>query len=328
MANLSTNFAGLNLKNPLIAASSGKTSTVDKCKQLEEAGIGAIVLKSLFEEQIEMQSKQMLEYAQSAPEAHDYILGYVQSHAVDEYLKMVSEAKAACSVPIIASLNCYKSGTWFDFAQNIQAAGASAIELNIFTITTNPKLMPNDIAATYVDIVAGVAKRVSIPVVVKLGRNFSNIVGMVSSLYAAGAAGVVLFNRYHQPDIDIYAETMTSADIFSHQAEISETLRWTALVAGNVGGMSLASSTGVHTWGDAVKCLLAGASAVQLCSVLYKQGNGAIAPLLNGIEQWMDSKKYMTVGEFKGKLNAFNADDAAMYERAQFMRYFSDRKDE
>ena len=321
---LATRYAGLNLKNPIIAGSSGLTNNISKIKELEKAGIGAVILNSLFEEQISMQSNWLLADGDS-PGANDYISQYVKSHEVADYLELIQQAKLNCRIPIIASINCYKSDSWTEFAHQIEMAGADAIELNIFILSTDINANSEALENEYIRILCKVKETVNIPVTIKLGKQFNNIPGIVNKLYANGAAGVVLFNRFYQPDIDINKLQFVSGQIFSSHSDISDTLRWTAIINGRVPQISIAASTGIHEWDDVIKCILAGASAVELCSTIYQHGNEIIGQVCNSLEEWMNSMNFKSIDAFAGKLNGANIADPSLYERVQFMKYFSNR---
>ena len=325
MALLETNYAGLKLNNPIIIGSSGLTNSGKKNKKLEEAGAGAVVLKSLFEEQINMQVDAMTQ-SSDYPEAADYLRNYLKANQVEGYLSLINETKSLCSFPVIASINCYNTGTWTDFAKKIEEAGADALELNIFYMCTDLTTKANKILDLYSSIVEKTKKHISIPVIVKIGKRFSNIPGMVNLIHIYGAKGVVLFNRYYRTDIDIHKMQIIPGEVFSSPSDLSETIRWTALVSGIVPKISIASSCGIHKWEDIVKCLLAGAGAVQICSTVYKNGIEIIPEMLKGIENWMNEKKYQSISEFQGKLSFSNAENPSMFERSQFMKYFSDKK--
>lgn len=324
MINLETTFAGIPLKNPLIAASSGLTNTVKKIKELEEAGIGAVVLKSLFEEQIENHSEKLSEIT-DYPEAADYLNAYIKMNHVEKYLDLIRSAKSICNIPIIASINCYKLSRWTDFAKSIEEAGADALELNVFVL--NPgEFGDTYLEDSYVNIVRELRKTIRIPVVIKMSKTIGNLPGLVGKLKALGAGGVVLFNRFYQLDIDIKNMEITSGPVFSHPADFSDTLRWTAIVSGRIPDLDIACSFGVHSWEDTIKGILAGAGGIQLCSVLYEQGLDTIQNMLTCMEEWMLQNNYTRLSEFKGKLNYANISNQSLYERVQFMKYFSSYK--
>jgi dihydroorotate dehydrogenase (fumarate) len=319
-----TKYAGLGLRNPLIAGSSGLTSNPEKIKEYEKAGIGAVVLKSLFEEQIEMQSVSLLKES-DFPEAAAYVHEYVKANQVNQYLELIKKTKASCTIPIIASINCYKVDAWIDFAHQIELAGADAIELNVYYMDTGLVYDYEANLAVYVNIIRKVKEVVSIPVIMKIGKSFSNIPAVVHLLKANGADGVVLFNRFYQPDININTMQIVSGNVFSNHSELSDTLRWTAIVSGKIPDISIASSTGVHDWEDVIKCLLAGASVVQMASALYTHGPEIISQILVCIEEWMNQMQYHSLSQFKGRLNYAQTESPNMYERAQFMKYLSNR---
>ncbi|MDD2313873.1 MAG: dihydroorotate dehydrogenase-like protein [Proteiniphilum sp.] len=324
MINLETTFAGLKLKNPLIAGSSGLTNSIQKIQELEEAGIGAIVLKSLFEEQIENHSEKLSQLS-DYPEAADYINTYIEMNHVEKYLDLIRTAKETCSVPIVASINCYKSARWVDFAKTIQQAGADALELNLFVLNAG-EFNDSYLEDTYVNVVRELKKTLRIPLVIKMAKNISNLPGLVGKLKALGADGVVLFNRFYQLDIDIKKLEITAGPVFSNQADFSDTLRWTAIVSGRVPDFDIACSYGVHNWEDVIKGILAGAGGIQLCSVLYEQGPEVIGEILTLMEEWMQQNNYERLEAFKGKLNYANISSPYLYERVQFMKYFSNYK--
>ena len=323
MIDLKTQYAGLTLRNPIIVGSSGLTNNAERNKEFEKAGAGAIVLKSLFEEQIEAQSDALMQ-DQDYPEAMDYIRGYVKANQINDYLNLIRESKQLCTIPIIASVNCYKADAWTDFARQIEEAGADALELNVFFMETDLQRV-TDVEQLYARIIRDVKKSVSIPVIIKLGKNFSNIPALVHTLKVNGADAVTMFNRFYQPDIDINSLQIVSGNVFSSHSDLSETLRWTAIVSGKVPGIDISCSTGVHDWEDVIKCLLAGASTVQMCSALYTHGGEIIAQILTCIEEWMHQVHYESVSQFRGKLSYANIPNPSLYERSQFMKYFSNR---
>lgn len=212
-----------------------------------------------------------------------------------------------------------------EFAREMEKAGADALELNVFFLETD--LIPdyNADAMLYINLICKVKENVSIPVTLKLAKSSSYITALVHTLEVNGADGVVLFNRFYQPDIDINKLQILSGNVFSSHSELSETLRWTGIVSGKIPEISIASSTGIHEWEDVVKCILAGASAVQLCSTLYTHGAGIIPQILTGMEEWMTQKCYSSLEQFRGRLNYLNIPDPTLYERAQFMKYYSNR---
>lgn len=329
MVNLETKYLGLTLKNPLVAASSGLTSSIGKIKELANAGIGAIVLKSLFEEQINNEVSSMLEkdaHNTSYPEAEDYIKNYTRDNTVTKHLELVRKAKEAVDIPIIASVNCVSGAEWTSFAKDFEEAGADAIELNIFYMPTDRNEKPGVVEQLYVDVLKKVKSQVSIPVSVKFGINHSNIIGMADKLKANGARGVVMFNRFYEPDIDLETLELTSSEVFSTPSDIRRTLRWVGIVSSAVTKLDIAASTGIHD-GDAVlKQLLAGATVAQLCSTLYLNGASVVEEILADLDKFMKKWNFKNIDDFRGRLSYKNIPDPLLYERSQFMKYFSNRK--
>ena len=325
MVDMKTQYAGLTLRNPLIVGSSGLTNKAERNKEFEKAGAGAIVLKSLFEEQIEMMSHSLAGSSHHS-EAMDYISHYTRASAVNDYLNLIKETKALCTtIPIIASINCYKPDTWIDFAKQIELAGADALELNIYFLETGEEEGLELSRRIYADLTRKVKAEIHIPVILKISKYYCNIPNLVNILRVNGADGVVLFNRFYQPDIDVNTMQVVSGNVFSSHSDLSDTLRWTAIVSGKVPGISIASSTGVHDWEDVVKCLLAGATAVQMCSALYTHGAEIIPQILTCIEEWMHQANFQSISQFRGRLSYGQDGNRAMYERSQFMKYFANR---
>lgn len=321
MADLSTTYLGLQLRNPLVAASSPLTSSVEKIRELEQAGIGAVVLKSLFEEQISSESSEMMEgiYTGVHTDAYDFLRTKTREYAASRYLELIEAAKKAVAVPVIASLNCVSSGSWTEFASQIQAAGADAIELNVFILPADAKLSSEELEKRYITILDQVRSHVSIPVSMKIGSHFTALASVIRRLSDAGAAGLVLFNRFYRPDVDIERETLKAAAILSQPEETAVPLHWIALMSGEL-RCDLAASTGVWDDAAAIKHLLAGAKAVQLCSVLMKNGLGTVESILSGIGTWMDRKGYANIGAFGGKLCQERSGNPAAYERSQYIK--------
>nr|WP_321451858.1 dihydroorotate dehydrogenase-like protein [uncultured Carboxylicivirga sp.] len=325
MANLETKYLGLTLKNPIIVSSSGLTNSIQKIARVVEAGAGAVVLKSLFEEQINVEINNAIYKGEGVdyPEAIDYIKGYTRDNAVGEYLQLIKDAKAQFDVPIIASINCFSADEWVDFAQQIQESGADALELNVFMVNTDKNSDPAEYEQLYHDVITNVSKVVSIPISIKLGMYFSNLVNVVNKLSVSGAKGVVMFNRFYEPDIDIDKMTITSSEVFSSPHDMQHTLRWVAIMSDKVDNIDISASTGIHDGEAVIKQLLAGASTVQVCSTIYKNGAAVIANIKAELESWMDKKGFSTINDFKGKMNYGTIGDPHLYERAQFMKYFS-----
>jgi len=326
MVNLETTYLGLKLKNPLVAASSGLTGSAGKIKKLEEAGIGAVVLKSLFEEQINNEVSSMLRldvHNVSYPEAEDYIKNYLRHNSLTRHLDLIHEVRQSVSIPVIASVNCISDREWTHFAKDFQEAGADALELNIFYVPVDRFEEPGVIERLYVDVLNKVRKEVTIPVSVKIGLYHSNITGMVYKLKANGAKGVVMFNRFYEPDINLDTLELTSSDIYSSPVEIRHTLRWVGLVTSEVPDIDIAASTGIHDGKAVLKQLLAGAKVAQLCSTLYVNRLDIISSIISEINQFMKSWNFRSIEEFRGRLSYRKIPDPMLYERSQFMKYFS-----
>lgn len=322
MEKLSVRYLGLDLLSPLILSSSRLTSSIDHLKEAEESGAGAVVLKSLFEEQINHHIG-TISTLPGYPEADDYIANYMRSNSVDEYLALVRKAKESLSIPVIPSINCYSSGGWTEFAKNIEEAGADALEINVFYLPVDRKKSAADSEKVYFDLIEKLKEKIRIPIVVKLGFRFSNILYIIDQLYMRGVEGVVLFNRFYEPDIDLKKIEIIPASIFSTEDEKRYVLRWIGMASAQDIKVDLSASTGVHSGNDALKYLLAGANSVQVCSVLYKKGINYLKSMNKQIEEWMDVNKFKTISEFRGILNYSNYEKPVVYERTQFMKYFS-----
>jgi len=322
MEKLSVKYLGLDLKSPLIVSSSRLTSNIDHLKEAEEAGAGAVVLKSLFEEQI-IHHISTIPVSQGYPEADDYLASYTRSNSVDEYLKLIREAKESLSIPVIPSINCFSSGGWTSFARNIAEAGADALEINVFFLPIDRKKSAADSEKIYFDLIEKLKKTIKIPIAVKLGFRFSNILYIIDQLYMRGADGVVMFNRFYEPDIDLNKIEIIPASIFSTEIEKRYVLRWIGMASAQDIKIDLSASTGVHSGNDAIKYLLVGANSVQVCSVLYEKGIKYLKTMNLQMEEWMDTFGFKSVGDFRGNLNYRKYSKPVVYERTQFMKYFS-----
>jgi len=322
MIDLSTTYAGLNMKSPVIVSSSGLTNSIERIKKIALAGAGAVVMKSLFEEQI-MYEVSNLSAGSDYPEAGDYLRTYARENSLESYLSIIRGAKDLVDIPIIASINCVSANEWMDFAGKIEGAGADALELNIYFLPIDKDKDPREYEKVYLNLVSSVKKKTSLPLIVKLGSGFSNITWMVNQLYQRGAAAVVLFNRFYVPDIDTKDMSFGSSEVLSSPADLRNSLRWIGIVSSQVGQIDLASSTGVHSGLAVIKQILAGATAVQVCSVLYRNGIDYLRDMITEMKRWMEKHQYEALGDFRGKLNYSSLDDPSIYERAQFIKYFS-----
>jgi dihydroorotate dehydrogenase (fumarate) len=325
MADISTTYMGLTLKSPIIVGSSGLTNSVDNIKKIEENGAGAVVLKSLFEEQILQQANSTFSEGDGAntyPEAQDYIMNYTRDNDVDNYLKLIREAKAAVKIPIIASINCISSSEWISFATKIEEAGADGLELNVFIMPSDTKQNSTVNEKVYFDVVEKIKKVVKIPIALKISSYFSALAQTALQLSWTGISGLVLFNRFFSPDIDIDKFEVKPTNVFSSPDEIANSLRWVAMLSDRL-HCDIAASTGVHNGVGLIKQLLAGAKAVQISSVLYNNGFGEIAKMNKVLADWMTKHEFAELNAFMGKMSLKKAENPAAYSRVQFMKYFS-----
>ena len=320
--NLSTKYMGLELRNPLIVSSSTLTSEIDKIEELEKNGAGAVVLRSLFEEQIIADTEKMLESVDTGmhAEAFDLFSKSTQQHMMDEYLKLVEEAGKRLSIPVIASINCTTAGRWIEYAKMFEKVGAKGLELNVFIQPHDLKMTSEDIEKMYLSIMKKVKKEISIPVAMKISSHFTGLTNVIDSISKAGADAVVMFNRYYRVDIDIEALRVTTASMHSCENESQIPLKWIALLAGKIKA-DLSSTTGIYNYKDVVKQILAGATTVQLCSTIYQNGPEQIAKILSGIEKWMEKHEFSSIDDFRGKLSAENEETS--YRRAQYIKTLS-----
>lgn len=321
MSNLKCRFAGLELKNPIIVSSCSLTNDARSCKKFEEAGVAAVVLKSLFEENIICKSEQMSDDSLHA-ESADYLQGYLRAQILQEYIQLVKESKKLCSIPVIASICCRTKGEWTEFATLIEEAGADALELNVMSVCTVKNYTYGSFEQKHIDILNAVKKAVKIPVIMKLGSNLSNPVALIDRLYSYGAAAVVLFNRPYQTDINIDKLEYSTGSVLSNESDLSNALRWTGIASAVVKNISYAVSGGVLTGEAVVKALLAGASAVEVSSALYKEGAKWIGSALDFLAKWQGEHGFASVEDFCGKLNAKDPEREDVLERTQFLKFF------
>jgi len=324
---LTTNYLGLALRNPLVPSASPLTGQLDDLKRAEDAGAGAVVLPSVFEEQIEREAAELqaalTQGAESFPEALTYFPRMSDFRfGPEDYLEHVAKAKAALKIPVIASLNGDSVGGWTSYARKIQQAGADALELNIYYIPTDLDLSGAEVEQTYVAILKAVKAVVSIPVAVKLSPFFSNMANVARQLDAAGANGLVLFNRFYQPDIDLEKLEIEGSLLLSTPQARRLPLRWVAILFGRVKA-SLAATSGIHTAPDVLKMLMAGADVTMLCSVLLTKGVAYIAQIEREVRQWMEAHEYESVAQLKGSMSQKNCPDPSAFERGQYVRVIS-----
>jgi len=324
MVDLSTQYLGMTLKNPIIAGSSGLTDSVRSIQELEKCGAAAVVLKSIFEEEIAFEYEDILKKASKEGlnlSQFDYYDFHVKSEKLNRYTMLIEECKKAVSIPVIASINCVYSHEWTSFAKKLQTAGADAIELNMFFLPTEFGRTSEEKEKAYFQIIEKIQKEVSIPISLKISYYFSNLGPMIQKLSETGIAGLVLFNRFYSPDFDIDKMEAVSSNIFSSPADLSISLRWIAIMVERV-RCDLAASTGVHDGVALIKQLLAGAAAVQVVSTLYLNGNSRISEMLKILERWMEEKGYGCLADFRGKMSQAKSSNPAAYDRVQFMKYF------
>ncbi len=329
MANLSTDYMGLKLKNPIVAASSGLTSTPVLVKKMEQAGVGAVVLKSLFEEQINLEVKNIFssnDLNNNYPGAEDMIRNYTKGNSLKQYLNLIQDSKTSTEIPIIASINCVNNSDWVSFAEDIQNAGADAIELNIYEFPSMNREMNDTYEQKYFQIIKAVKSIVSIPVSVKISRYFSNVLRMVDLLDANGADSVTLFNRFWEPDIDLDTLTINSANVMSSPTDMPPVLRWVGIISGVLPNLHVAATTGIHDGSSVIKMLLAGAEVTQICSTVYINGYSIVEQMLADIDAFMKRWSFNSIDDFRGKLSYSGIPSFEMYERTQFMKYFSGKK--
>jgi len=322
MEKLTTNYLGLTLKSPVIISSSRLTSTIENLREAEECGVGAVVLKSLFEEQI-MHHIGSLSSSPAYPEADDYIAYYTKSHSVDEYLSLIRNGKKYLSIPVIPSINCFSSEGWIDFAVNIAEAGADALEVNVYFMPLDRKRSAADAEKIYFELIEKLRAKVKIPISIKIGSRFSNILYMIDQFYMRGIEGVVMFNRFYEPDIDVNTMQIVPASIFSSSDERRNVLRSVAMASAQDIKIDISASTGAHSSDDIIRYLLAGADTVQVCSVLYQKGIKYLKTMNEELSEWMGKNSFRDIDGFRGKLNWKNYDKPAVFERTQFMKYFS-----
>lgn len=321
---LSTKYLGLNLKNPLVVAACPLTESVDKLRRIEDAGAAAAVLPSLFEEQIEhdeLEISRVYEHGAESfaealsyfPEMDDYRIG------PDSYLEHIRKAKQAVAIPIIASLNGTSQGGWTRYARLMQDAGADALELNVYFIAADTEMSGDQVETQYLELVAAVKRSVSIPLAVKVGPYFSSPGQMARRLVEAGADGLVLFNRFLQPDILLDTLEASPKLVLSSPYEALLPLRWIAILRGRIDA-DLALTSGIHDADGMLKALLAGADVAMVASVLYKKGFDQIGEILRGVQSWMEEKEYESVAQMRGSMSQINCPDPAAFERGNYMR--------
>jgi dihydroorotate dehydrogenase (fumarate) len=316
MPDLSTDYLGLELRSPIVASSSPLTGHLDGLRDLEDAGVGAVVLPSLFEEQIVFESVELESFGEALsyfPELDDYNTG------PDRYLELIAEAKQKLEIPVIASLNGTSPGGWLEHAKLIEQAGADALELNLYLVAADPQMTADSVEASYRELVTAVRSAVQLPLAVKLSPYFTALAHVALELVEAGADGLVLFNRFFQPDLDLETLDVAPRMTFSSSEELRLPLRWIGILHGQVRA-SLAATSGVHTADDALKVLLAGANVAMMASALLERGPRRIGQIQRTISMWMEEREYASIRQLQGSVSRRAVADPAAFERANYMR--------
>ena len=324
--NTNTKYLGLELKSPVIAGSCGLTADVDKMVEMEAAGAGAVVLKSVFEEQIIYDIKRnthIVAPTDNYGDSYEYIAQHVAADSLNNHFAMIREAKRRLTIPVIGSINCYSYENWLTYAVKFQEAGCDALELNMAILPYETSLSADDVERTFTQTINTLRKSVSIPISIKVGTYFTDMAKQLQQLSWMGIQGVTMFNKAVQVDIDTDGETLINAGKLSAPEEFYNTLRWTLLMSRKM-RCDISASTGVYSADDVVKLLLAGASSVQVVSLLYKEGPAAIRTLNEGLQAWMEKKGYDSIARFKGKMGVGPNDKTSVAMRTQFMKYFAE----
>lgn len=323
MIDLSTKYMGLQLRNPIIVGSSGLTKSVEKIKEFEAKGAGAVVLKSLFEEQILHDSNHVIENSEiyhDYPEAADYIQNMTKSSYIDDYLKLIKEAKAAVKIPVIASINCISKSEWVSIAKDMEKAGADGLEINIFFLPYDININSAAYEKLYFDIIESIKAQVKIPIALKIGYYFSGLVNTVQRLSWTGISSLVMFNRFFTADINLDEMKLQPSNMFSSPNEMAIPLRWIAILSGDI-RCDISATTGIHDANGVIKQLLAGATTTQICSTIYQNGSDQISKIVEGLTNWMEKKNYKTIADFRGKFCIKKNENPAMFFRGQYMKH-------
>lgn len=323
MIDLTTNYLGLTLNNPLVPSSSTLTANLDEVRRLEDAGAAAIVLPSLFEESVHHEQKQLEKYVYSQALGHSEAESFQPvpddyKGELDNYLEHLQQLKSTINIPVIASLNGISTNGWIDYGKELMQAGADALELNVYYVAADPEQSGEEVEKRYIDLLNRLREQVSIPVSMKLSSQFSSVANMVTKLETAGANGVVLFNRFYQPNIDLETLSIKPQIELSSPMESLLRIRWIALLRSRV-ELSLAATGGFHNVDDIIKALLAGADAVYLCSVLLNKGPDYCAELLQQLQHWLEEKEYESIKQMQGSVSQSCALDPAAYEHSNYV---------
>lgn len=325
---MSTNvkYLGLDLKSPVIAASCGLTANIDNLLKLEVAGAGAVVVKSVFEEEIIYDIKRnthIFAPVDSYGVSYEYIAQHVAADSLSRHFAFIRDAKRRLTIPVIGSINCYSYENWLTYAKYFQEAGCDALELNMSILPYETSLSSEDVDRTFNDIIQTVKKSISIPISIKVGPYFTDMAKFMQQLSWMGIQGITMFNKSMQMDINIDSEEVCNAAVLSTPEDLYNTLRWTAILSRKL-RCDLSATMGVNTPDDVVKLLLAGATTVQVASCLYKNGVGYMRNLTTGLKEWMAKKGYQSIDDFRGKLAVKPNEKTSLVMRTQFMKYFNE----
>lgn len=322
MERLKTTYLGMELKNPIIVGSSPLTSSLDKLKKCEDAGAGAVVVKSIFEERIDHDAAKMMSQSEGFvvhTDGQDFLEEVSRNYYIDAYLSLVEKATDALDIPVIASVNCRTRGTWLDYVERFAEVGADALELNYYLLPSDFNKTASEIEDDYFEVVSAARERFKLPLSVKMSSQFTALANVVKRFDKMGVDGLVLFNKFYQPDIDIEKLKTKSSIVLSNPADYAQSLQWTALLSAYL-NCDICASTGIHSGDTLIKMLLSGAKAVQVCSAVMKSGHKVIGEMNDALLQWMDRHEAKDFVDFRGKLAHKRMDDPSQWERAQYMK--------
>lgn len=323
MADLKTSFMGLSLKNPIVIASGPLTADIDSLIKCEQSGAGAVVLKSIFEDTVSYESAKSSTNYSDYLGASDFVSTFgnlTKDHYIDQYVELISQAKAKLSIPVIASIHCTNIDAWVEYEKRFKAAGADAFELNYYPIKSHLSKTGEKVDKEAIEFARQARKTTDLPIALKIGYEYSSLASISHAFGKEGMNGLVLFNNFFHPDINIEKETVCAMPGITQDDAYSESLRWIALMSAEVKGLDFAASTGVHSGETVIKMLLAGAKVTEVCSEILKNGFSSVSKMLNTIEDWMDRKGYKSIAEFQGKLAQERMLDGAYWERTQYMK--------
>ncbi len=323
-----TNFMGVKIKSPIIVGSCGLTSDLATLKRIEQAGAGAVILKSVFEEQILQEMTNSLNMSSNfgfSPETYDYVVAHTKEQSLEKYMNLIKTAKSVLSIPVIASVNCVSASQWISFAGRMEQAGADGVELNMFVLPSDVNLTTDDVERFYEDVIQSIKRTLSIPISIKISSYFSSFARFAQKLSWMGIANMHIFNRFAPQDINIDKMCIEPGNVFSSPGYLPRVIRWTAILS-NIINCPLTAGGGVHKPQDVIKLLLAGASTVQVVSALYEQGTEFISEANNFLRNWMEEKNFKSIDEFRGKLAVEKNSNSSVFYRTLFMKYFSDIK--